>query len=63
MDDRNGQLYASKDEALEAGVPLEHIKQVKRIMTGPFRGRVYEVLKNGRLGRRIKPVKETPDVD
>lgn len=54
MDMRNGDLHASRDAALEAGVPSDEIAEVEpvagsledpeivRVTSGPFKGRVYE---------------------
>lgn len=48
MDDRNGNIYQSRDAALAAGVPAEHVQEVEyihgellRVTRGPFAGRVY----------------------
>jgi hypothetical protein len=45
MDTRNGDLYPSKELALAAGVPEEHIVEVEpeivRVTNGPFKGRRY----------------------
>ena len=51
MDDRNGTMYPSREAAQEAGVPDEHIKEIRIIRSGPFRGRRYEV----KSGKRVKP--------
>lgn len=55
MDDRTGQLYPSKEVAQAAGVPDEHIVQIDvvTIASGPFKGRKYQRLSNGRLGKRV----------
>ena len=60
MDTRNGQLYESKELALAAGVPRESLEEVATtvIKSGPFKGRMYVVLSDGRLGRRVTPPAE-----
>ena len=60
MDTRNGQLYANEEQALKAGVPRESLEEVATtiIKSGPFKGRMYVVLSDGRLGRRVMPPKE-----
>ena len=57
MDDRNGQLYPDRATALMAGVPKEHLKEVKVtvITSGPFKGRRYAIYSDGTRGRRIFP--------
>jgi len=57
MDDRTGQIYPSVGAALAAGVPAEHIKEVKVtvITSGPFKGRRYAIYSDGTRGRRIFP--------
>lgn len=60
MDMRTGELYATREAALEAGVPegkIEHVEGLKepvlvRITTGPFNGRIYERGRFGGLRRR-----------
>lgn len=46
MDMRNGDLYASREAALLAGVPEEHVAEIDveivRVANGPFKGRVYQ---------------------
>ena len=47
MDDRQGNIYESRQAALAAGVPDEHIQEVEpefgllRVLSGPFKGRLY----------------------
>ena len=50
MDMRNGYLYQTKEAAKAAGVPDEHIAEVEnvvRVLSGPFKGRVYRKLEHG----------------
>ena len=46
MDMRNGDMYRSYQDAIDAGVPAEHIAEVDveivRVANGPFKGRVYQ---------------------
>jgi hypothetical protein len=58
MDDRTRKTYPTRDDAIKAGVPLEHIKEVNitTLTSGPFKGRSYEVLPDGKLGKRVYPV-------
>jgi hypothetical protein len=60
MDDRNRDVYPDKERALSMGVPNEHLKEIymKTFTTGPFKGRSYEILPSGRLGKRVYPVEE-----
>lgn len=65
MDTRTGQLYPSKEAARAAGVSERDLAEVSpiperarplravRVETGPFKGRVYEVV-DGRRGRRLR---------
>ena len=59
MDDRNGDLYPSKEAGLAAGVPEKHLKEIPASDvirgTGPFRDRYYRRLPNGTL-QRVRPV-------
>jgi len=60
MDTRTGDLYPTREAALDAGVPddqIEHVGSIRenvivRIASGPFRGRVYERRVGGQLIRR-----------
>ena len=52
MDNRNGQ---SREAAKEAGVPEEHIKEVRTMMSGPFKGRRYVYNLDGSRGKRVRP--------
>lgn len=58
MDDRNGLIYPSELAAIAAGVPEKHRHPVEvtgdivRVASGPFKGRCYDVLSDGRRGRR-----------
>lgn len=62
MDLRNGEMYRSEAVAAAAGVPAHaratvepvqpELPRFVRVMTGPFRGRVYERKKAGGLTRR-----------
>jgi hypothetical protein len=60
MDTRTGQIYPSLDAALDAGVPSNRLATVEvkgeivTIMSGPFKGRRYQRMSDGTLGRRIK---------
>ena len=51
MDMRNGDIYPSKELALAAGVPEEHLAEVEpvivKVTSGPFKGRVYERTASG----------------
>lgn len=51
MDMRNGDLYDSREAALLAGVPDEHVAEVDveivRVKNGPFKGRVYRRTNKG----------------
>lgn len=51
MDTRNGDLYDSREAAVLAGVPDEHIAEVEieivRVKSGPFKGRVYRRTNKG----------------
>ena len=49
------QTYHSVQAAVEAGHKLEDLCQLRRFTSGPFRGRVYELV-NGRLGRRREDI-------
>jgi hypothetical protein len=55
MDDRNGNLYPTRDAALAAGVPAKHAVEVEvetvRVASGPFKGRVYRRFPGGRIVR------------
>lgn len=55
MDARTGQLYPSLDAAIADGVPREHAVEVDvvEIKNGPFKGRKYQRLSDGRLGKRV----------
>lgn len=59
MDTRNGDLYPTKLDAIEAGVPEHHVEEVDviTIEAGPFKGRKYVRLEDGRLGRRVQDAK------
>jgi hypothetical protein len=61
MDTRDGKIYGSVREALNAGVPVEALKQTRihLIDKGPFKGRYYEMLDNGKLGRRVYPTENS----
>jgi len=62
MDTRNGNLYASRDAAIEAGVPEDAVAMVDTtheggvitIANGPFKGRRYEAKPDGTPGRRLR---------
>lgn len=54
MDDRTGELYPTREAAIEAGVPEHEIRQIRRIENGPFKGRAYYVNQDGSLGARVK---------
>lgn len=60
MDMRTGQIYPSRDAALDAGVPEEHAVPVDvsagiiTIVSGPFKGRRYERRSDGSAGQRLK---------
>lgn len=47
MDDRQGNIYPTLQDALAAGVPPKHIQTVEpefgylRVTSGPFKGRLY----------------------
>ena len=59
MDIRTGQTYATKDDALAAGVPESDIAEVTRgrddiivrFSSGPFKDREYKRAPNGNLVR------------
>jgi len=61
MDTRTGQIYASREAALADGaheadvVPVAPMPtgQAVRVESGPFKGRVYEVV-DGKRGRRLR---------
>lgn len=61
MDDRTGQTYETQEAARKAGVPERHIVPVRtldnggaiRVESGPFKGRIYELV-DGKRGRRLK---------
>lgn len=61
MDTRTGDLYANRQDALDAGVPEEFVKEadveetgdIVTITSGPFKGRQYIRRSDGSLGRRI----------
>lgn len=55
MDTRTGQLYPTLEAALDDGVPAEAAKEIDvvTIDSGPFKGRKYVRLSDGRLGRRV----------
>ena len=62
MDTRTGYIYPSFDAARAAGVdeqdlarvaPVPRVVSAVRVETGPFKGRVYEVI-DGRRGRRLR---------
>lgn len=54
MDMRTGQTYATKQEALDAGVPESDLVEIIRPKNGPFKGRTYKRV-NGQLVRvRLK---------
>ena len=59
MDVRTGKVYASPALATAAGVPKEDQVELVILKTGPFRGRVYERLENGGLGRRRRDVEQS----
>ena len=50
MDTRNGDIYPSREAAIDAGVPPEYVAEVVTITSGPFKGRKY-LRENGKLGR------------
>ncbi len=57
MDIRTGKTYASKEDALAAGVPesdiaeiVQELKNVK-FSSGPFKDREYKRMENGQLIR------------
>ena len=57
MDDRTQQLFSSPTAALRAGVPPQALVRVEekdliRVTSGPFKGRVYQRLASGALRRR-----------
>lgn len=60
MDLRTGQTYATREDALEAGVPASDIAEIVRrdedipevrFMSGPFKDRVYKRAPSGNLVR------------
>ena len=58
MDTRNLDMYPTKDDALAAGVPEEHLSEmtpleekVWRATTGPFKGRIYRKNAAGQMQR------------
>jgi hypothetical protein len=55
MDTRTREIYPDIQAAVDAGVPQEHLRQVDvfTIQSGPFKGRKYERLSDGSLGRRV----------
>jgi hypothetical protein len=55
MDTRTGQLYPDLPAALADGVPREAAVEVDVVVIqgGPFKGRKYVRLSDGRLGRRV----------
>ena len=59
MDDRNGNLYRSRELALAAGVPAEHVVEVEpeivTVTSGPFKGRRYLRTASG-----IRRLEDTP---
>lgn len=59
MDTRTHEIYPSLNEALDAGVPKQHLEQVEviTIQNGPFKGRQYLRNDDGSLGRRVFPGK------
>lgn len=58
MDDRNGNVYPSKELALAAGVPPEHVVEVEPevvvVVSGPFKGRRYQRTESGLVRLRDK---------
>ena len=46
-------MFPSRWAALRAGATTTAPIRVRTITSGPFKGRAYEVLPNGRLGRRV----------
>lgn len=58
MDTRTGQIYDNRELAQAAGVPDESLAEVAvttatvTVTSGPFVGRVYERMADGRRGRR-----------
>lgn len=50
MDDRTGQLYESREAAVSAGVPQEHIREIRYL--GPLRCAL--------CGKPVKARKSTP---
>lgn len=62
MDTRTREIYPDVQAAVDAGVPREHLKQVDvvTIQSGPFKGRKYERMSDGSLGKRVfdAPVRE-----
>lgn len=58
MDTRTGRIYESRDTAIAAGAFADDVQPVTvtgktlRIEAGPFKGRIYDVMSNGRRGRR-----------
>ncbi len=55
MDTRTGQLYPDQLAALADGVPADRVTEVDvvTISSGPFQGRKYVRMADGRLGRRV----------
>ena len=60
MDMRTGEVYKTREAAVAAGVPLEALAEVEvaqgeivHVMTGPFKGRVYERTGPSSTRRRI----------
>lgn len=49
------QMYPDREAGLTAGVPVDHLKTVHVIFTGPFKGRRYHLSAEGRVGARITP--------
>ncbi len=46
MDMRNGDIYPDRATAIAAGVPAHELAEIEpeivRVVSGPFRGRIYE---------------------
>lgn len=62
MDDRNGNMYPTREAAQAAGVPDEHIVEVEPevvvVVSGPFKGRRYKRTAHGLV--RLKPSQRPP---